>query len=97
MFLKDKYFAPGAFEKFNVRLVSGGDQQDRTTYEDLSAPTAATTNVFAMAALTAREKRVVVATVDKGGAYLNASMEESGAGDRAHAARQDHDRDPNED
>ena len=60
MFLKDKYFAPGAFEKFNVRLV-------------------------------------VVATVDKGGAYLNASMEESGAGDRAHAARQDHDRDPNED
>ena len=46
-------------------------------YEDLSAPTAATANVFAMAALAAREKRVV-ATVDIGGAYLNASMEESG-------------------
>ena len=46
-------------------------------YEDLSAPTAATANVFAMAALVARENRVV-ATVDIGGAYLNASMVESG-------------------
>ena len=73
MFLKDKYFASGAFEKFKARLVAGGDQQDKAMYEDLSAPTAATANVFAMAALAAREKRVV-ATVDIGGAYLNASM-----------------------
>jgi hypothetical protein len=77
MFLKDKYFASGAFEKFKARLVAGGDQQDRTMYEDLAAPTAATANVFAMAAMAAREKRVV-ATVDIGGAYLNASMIESG-------------------
>ena len=47
------------------RLVAGGDQQDRTMYEDLAAPTAATANVFAMAAMAAREKRVV-ATVDIG-------------------------------
>ena len=46
MFLKDKYFASGAFEKFKARLVAGGDQQDRTMYEDLAAPTAATANVF---------------------------------------------------
>ncbi len=78
MFLKDKYFASGVFEKFKARLVAGGDQQDTAMYENLSAPTAATANVFAMAALAAREKRVV-ATVDIGGAYLNASMEESGA------------------
>jgi hypothetical protein len=77
MFLKDKYFASGAFEKFKARLVAGGDQQDRTIYEDLAAPTAATANVFAMAALAAREKRAVK-TVDIGGAYLNASMIESG-------------------
>ena len=77
MFLKDKYLASGAFEKFKARLVAGGDQQDRTMYEDLSAPTAATANVFAMAALAARERRTV-ATVDIGGAYLNASMVESG-------------------
>ena len=76
-FLKDKYFASGAFEKFKARLVAGGDQQDRTMYEDLAAPTAATANVFAMAALAAKEKRVVK-TVDIGGAYLNASMAESG-------------------
>jgi hypothetical protein len=56
MFLKDKYFASGAFQKFKARLVAGGDQQDRTIYEDLAAPTAATANVFAMAALAAREK-----------------------------------------
>ncbi len=77
MFLKDKYFASSAFEKFKARLVAGGDQQDRTMYEDLSAPTAATANVFAMAALAAQENRVV-ATVDIGGAYLNASVVESG-------------------
>jgi hypothetical protein len=77
MFLKNKYFASGAFEKFTARLVAGGDQQDRSMYEDLAAPTAATANVFAMAALAAREKRVVK-TVDIGGAYLNASMAESG-------------------
>ena len=59
IFLKDKYFASGAFEKFKARLVAGGDQQDRTIYEDLAAPTAATANVFAMAALAVREKRVV--------------------------------------
>ena len=46
-------------------------------YEDLSAPTAATANVFAMAALAARENHVL-ATVDIGDAYLNASMMESG-------------------
>ena len=74
MFLKDKYFASGAFEKFKARLVAG----DRSMYEDLAAPTtAATANVFVMAALAAREKRVVK-TVDIGGAYLNASMAESG-------------------
>jgi hypothetical protein len=78
MFLKDKYLESGAFGKFKARLVAGGDQHDRTMmYEDLSAPTAATANVFAMAALAARERRTV-ATVDIGGAYLNASMVESG-------------------
>ena len=42
-------------------------------YEDLVAPTTVTISVFAMAALAAREKRVVK-TVDIWGAYLDASM-----------------------
>ena len=73
MFLKEWYFTSGAFEKFKARLVAGGNQQDRIMCEDLFAPTAA----IAMAALVTREKRVL-ATVDMGGAYFNASMEESG-------------------
>jgi len=42
MFLKDKYFASGVFEKFKARLVAGKDQQDKGMYENLSSPTAAT-------------------------------------------------------
>ena len=64
--LKDKYSASGAFEKFKARLVAKGDQQDRTMFEDLAAPTAATANVFAMTTLAARENWVVK-TVDIGG------------------------------
>jgi hypothetical protein len=68
MFLKDKYFAPGAFEKFKARLINAGeDKQDRSMHA----------NVFAMAALGTREKRVMK-TFNIGGAYLNASMAESG-------------------
>ncbi len=78
MFLKDKSFASGTFENFKARLVAGGDQQDRTMNEDLAAPTAATANAFAMAAMAAREKRVVATVGIGGGAYLNASMIESG-------------------
>jgi hypothetical protein len=77
MFLKDKWLPSGTFEKFKARLVAGGDQQDKSLYEDLSSPTAATSSVFAVAAIAAAEGRIVVAT-DIGGAFLNASMEPTG-------------------
>jgi hypothetical protein len=77
MFLKDKYTASGAFEKFKARLVAGGDQQDKTLYDNLSSPTAATSSVLAVAAIAAAEGRSVVG-LDIGGAFLNADMPATG-------------------
>lgn len=77
MFLKDKYFASGVFEKFKARLVAGGDQQDKLLYEDLSSPTAATTSVFCIAAIAAAERRGVI-SIDIGGAFLNAKISATG-------------------
>jgi hypothetical protein len=77
MFLKDKFLASGAFEKFKARLVAGGDQQDKTLYEHLSSPTAATSSVLTIAAIAADEHRHVM-TLDIGGAFLNADMSPTG-------------------
>ena len=77
MFLKDKYLASGAFEKFKARLVAGGDQQDKLLYESLSSPTAATASVFSIAAIAAHEHRIAEIT-DIGGAFLNADISPTG-------------------
>ena len=77
MFLKDKYFASGVFEKFKARLVAGGDQQDKGLYENLSSPTAATSSVLAAAAIAASEGRSAI-TIDIGGAFLNADIAPTG-------------------
>ena len=73
MFLKDKYFASGAFEKFKARLVASGNQQNRTLYENLTSPTAATTSLLTVASIAAAENRTIL-IIDIGGAFLNASM-----------------------
>ena len=73
MFLKEKYLSTGEFEKLKARLVAGGDQQDKAMYEDVTSPTVATAAFFMAAAIAARENRHV-ATVDIGGAFLNAEM-----------------------
>ena len=77
MFLKDKYLASGAFEKFKARLVAGGDQQDKALYENLSSPTGATTSLLTVASIAAAESRYVL-IIDIGGAFLNASMSPTG-------------------
>ena len=46
MFLKEKFTANGLFEKLKARLVTGGDQQDKEFYENLSSSTAATSSVM---------------------------------------------------
>ena len=77
MFLKDKYLASGTFEKFKARLVAGGNQQDKSLYDNLSSPTAALTSVFTTASVAAHEGRQRV-VIDIGGAFLNADMAPTG-------------------
>jgi len=73
MFLKQKFDAEGNHDKLKSRLVAGGHMQDKSLYEDLSSPTAALMTVLLVCAIAARQKRKT-ATVDIGGAYLNADM-----------------------
>ena len=73
MFLKQKNNPNGSFLKLKARLVAGGDQQDKSLYEDLSSPTVSTSAVFSLLAIAAHEERRV-AVVDISGAYLNADM-----------------------
>jgi hypothetical protein len=77
MFLKDKYLASGAFDRFKARLVAGGDMQDMELYENLSSLTAAMTSVMTVAAIAASEGRTVV-VIDIGGAFPNADMGPAG-------------------
>jgi hypothetical protein len=66
MFLKMKVYPDGKPDKLKARLVAGGNQQDKTLYDDLSAPT--------ILSVAAHERRKV-AVVDIGGAFLNADMD----------------------
>ena len=66
--------AAGSFEKLKARLVDRGNQQDKTLYEDLAAPTVSTSFTFAVLSIAAAEHRTLAA-LDIGGAFLNASME----------------------
>ena len=77
MFLKDKYLASGTFEKFKARLVAGGNQQDKSLYDNQSSPTAALTSVFTTASIAANERRQRV-VIDIGGAFLNVDIAPTG-------------------
>ena len=75
MFVTEKFFPNGIFDKIKSRLVARGDMQDRSLYSDndTSAPTAELSSVLSVAAIAACESRYV-ATCDIGGAFLNADM-----------------------
>ena len=73
MFIKEKFLPTGKFEKLKARLVAGGDQQDKELYDDLSAPTVSTCSVLTVLSIAAHEGRFT-ATLDVGGAFLNAKM-----------------------
>ena len=73
MFLKEKYFPTGAFEKLKARLVAGGNQQDKELYDDISSPTVSTSAVMTVFSIAAHENRRAT-VIDIGGAFLNANM-----------------------
>jgi Reverse transcriptase (RNA-dependent DNA polymerase) len=73
MFVKEKYLANGEYDKLKARLVAGGHMQDKSLYDDLSAPTASASGVFTVLAIAAKEERLT-AVIDIGGAFLHASM-----------------------
>ena len=63
-----------ARDRIKARFVAGGNEQDREFYGDISSPTVRTDSVLMIAVIAAWERRTV-ATMDIGGAYLNADME----------------------
>ena len=73
MFLKEKYNAAGVFEKLKARLVAGGNEQDKTVYEQLSCPTVTQETIMMVLSIAASERRKV-RTIDITGAYLECDM-----------------------
>ena len=74
LFTTTKTLPNGEFDKVKSRLVGRGDMQDKDIYkDDLSANTADRASIMTIAAIAAQEGRRV-ASVDIGGAYLNAMM-----------------------
>ena len=57
VFMKDKYLASGAFDRYKARLVAGGHQQDKSLYDDLNSPTIATSHILTIAALQKKAER----------------------------------------
>ena len=52
----------GEFLKLKSRLVAGGDQKNRTPYEDVSLPTATITVIFIVLIIAAVENRHVASS-----------------------------------
>jgi hypothetical protein len=61
MFLEEKFFPTGEFEKLKARLVAGGHMQNKNLYEDLSAPTVATASLLSLLSVAAAEGRRIAA------------------------------------
>jgi hypothetical protein len=75
MFLKEKFKASGLFDKLKARLVAGGDQQDRSLYDDISSSTVSITTILLIIIFIAALEGRIVITVDIAGAYhLNADI-----------------------
>ena len=78
MFLKEKFFPDGTFDKLKCRIVAGGDMQDRSEYgeDETSSPTVSLSSVYLVVSVASREGRKV-GTADVGTAYLNAAIKKA--------------------
>lgn len=75
MIVKGKKDAMGNHIKIKGRLVADGSQQLRELYDDVSSPTVRLENVLTILTLASKFK-MKIATMDIGGAYLNAPMDD---------------------
>lgn len=73
MFLKEKFKPDGTFDKLKMRLVAGGNFQNRLDYDDISSPTVLLTTVLTVVVIAVKKKYFVV-TADVAGAFLNAIL-----------------------
>ena len=71
-FIKAKY-KNGTFSKLKYRLTAGGHRQRDGTYGNTTAPTVHVPNIFLVCSI-AKQKKLVLDTVDIPGAYLHAPL-----------------------
>jgi len=73
LFLKEKLFPDGTFDKLKSRLVAGGHKQDISLYDNVSSPTVNLITVYVILVTAAYEGHQICA-IDIKGAYLNAKL-----------------------
>jgi hypothetical protein len=74
MFVVEKYWTNGNFDKMKVRLVADGRDQDATIYPDKSSPTVAIHSVFTALGLASRKPWRIVVKIDIKGAFVQTPM-----------------------
>jgi hypothetical protein len=76
LFLKAKFLPDGTFERLKARLVAGGHQEDKLSFDSLYSPTISTDAMFAILGLTALERRDAI-VIDLIAAYLEVPVQEN--------------------
>jgi hypothetical protein len=74
IFLVEKFFANGKFEKIKARLVANGAQQNKELYPNKSSPTASIHAIFTCLTLVAYIGKYTVAKIDVKGAYIQTEI-----------------------
>jgi hypothetical protein len=83
MMIKTKKKPDGSIDKIKARLVIGGDQVNKSLYDQLRSPTVNNLSIMTVLGIAAKEKRLMSA-IDIKGAFLNAPMIKDAEGDDAY-------------